>query len=99
MRGREQAELGVVHNLLILTRNPTCQEENDGSEKDVEKSYSNKEVVDKLRRLANAENEKTFEIQSAGERIDVLPHATVAFEYERQGNEEEVEIELRWKRR
>ena len=70
-----------------------------GDETDVEKSYSNKEVVAKLRRLADAlEEEKTFEIQIAGERIYVPPYATVEFEYERQGDEEEVEIELRWQR-
>ena len=69
-------------------------------EKDVEKSYSTKEVVAKLRRLADAlEEEKTFEIQIAGERISVPPYATVEFEYEREGDEEGVEIELRWKRR
>lgn len=69
-----------------------------GREKDVEKSYSTKEVVAKLRRLADAlEEKKTFEIQIAGERIYVPPHATVEFEYERVGDEEEVEIELRWK--
>lgn len=68
-------------------------------EKDVEKTYSNKEVVAKLRRLADAlEEGKTFEIQIAGERIYVPPYAAVEFEYERQGDEEEVEIELRWKR-
>ena len=71
-----------------------------GSDKDVEKSYSNKEVVAKLRRLADAlEEEKTFEIQIAGERVYVPPYATVEFEYAREGDEEEVEIELRWKRR
>ena len=70
-----------------------------GDETDVEKSYSNKEVVAKLRRLADAlEEEKTFEIQIAGERIYVPPYATVEFEYERQGDKEEVEIELRWQR-
>jgi len=70
-----------------------------GSDKDVEKSYSNKEVVAKLRRLADAlEQEKTFEIQIAGERVYVPPYATVEFEYAREGDEEEVEIELRWKR-
>ena len=69
-------------------------------EKDVEKSYPNKEVVAKLRRLADAlEEGKTFEIQIAGERIYVPPYASVEFEYERHGEEEEVEIELRWKRR
>jgi amphi-Trp domain-containing protein len=69
-------------------------------EVEAEKSYSNKEVVAKLRRLADAlEEEKTFEIQIAGERIYIPPYATVEFEYERQGDEEEVEIELKWKRR
>jgi amphi-Trp domain-containing protein len=67
--------------------------------KDVEKSYSNKEVVAKLRRLADAlEEGKTFEIQIAGERIYIPPYASVEFEYERQGDAEEVEIELSWKR-
>ena len=70
-----------------------------GDERDVEKSYSNKEVVAKLRRLADAlEQETTFEIQIAGERIYIPPYATVEFEYERQGDEEEVEIELKWQR-
>ncbi len=68
-------------------------------EKEVEKSYATKEVVAKLRRLADAlENEKTFEIQVAGERIYVPPYATVEFEYAREGDEEELEIEIKWKR-
>ena len=68
-------------------------------EKDVEKSYSTKEVVAKLRRLADAlEEEKTFEIQIGGERVYVPPYATVEFEYERTEDGEEVEIELKWKR-
>ena len=71
-----------------------------GNDKDVEKSYSTGEVVAKLRRLADAlEAEKTFEIQIAGERVYVPPYATVEFEYQREGDEEEVEIELKWKRR
>ena len=70
-----------------------------GIEKDVEKSYSNKEVAAKLRRLADAlEGEKAFEIQIAGERIYIPPSATVEFEYQRQGDDEEVEIEIKWKR-
>lgn len=68
-------------------------------DKEAEKSYSTKEVVAKLRRLADAlEEEKTFEIQIAGERIYIPPYATVEFEYAREGDEEEVEIELSWKR-
>ena len=69
-------------------------------EKDVEKSYSNKGVVAKLRRLADAlEQGRTFEIQVAGERVRVPPHAAVEFEYQREGDEEELEIELKWTRR
>ena len=69
-------------------------------EKEVEKSYATKEVAAKLRRLADAlESEKTFEIQVAGERIYVPPYASVEFEYARAGDEEELEIEVKWKRR
>ena len=69
-------------------------------EKDIEKSYSTKEVVAKLRRLADSlEAEQTFEIQIGGERIYVPSDAIVEFEYSREGDEEEVEIELKWKRR
>jgi amphi-Trp domain-containing protein len=69
-------------------------------EKDVEKSYSNKGVAAKLRRLADAlEEGKSFEIQVAGERVRVPPRATVEFEYQREGDEEELEIEVKWTRR
>ena len=63
---------------------------------DVEKECSKTEVIDKLRRLADAlEQDKTFEIQIDGERIYVPPFAQIEFEYERdsEGNEE-IEIEL-----
>lgn len=68
-------------------------------EMEVEKSYSNKEVVAKLRRLADAlEQEVSFEIQIAGERIYIPPYASIEFEYQRGEGEEEVEIEIKWKR-
>lgn len=69
-------------------------------ETEVEKSYSKHEVVAKLRRLADAlEQDKTFEIQIAGERIYVPPFATVEFEYERaEDGAEEMEIEIKWKK-
>ncbi|MGH9942844.1 MAG: amphi-Trp domain-containing protein [Pyrinomonadaceae bacterium] len=66
---------------------------------DVEKSYAAKETIAKLRRLADAlEAEKTFEIQIDGERIYVPPDASIEFEYERAGDQEGIEIELKWKR-
>lgn len=69
-------------------------------EKDVEKSYRNRDVAAKLRRLADAlEEGRTFRIQIGGERVAVPPDARVEFEYQREGDEEEVEIELKWTRR
>jgi amphi-Trp domain-containing protein len=66
---------------------------------DVEKAYATKDVVAKLRRLADAlEDKKTFEIQIAGKRIFIPPYATVEFEYEQTEAGEEVEIELKWRR-
>ena len=67
---------------------------------DVEKKYSKHEAVGKLRRLADAlEQDKTFEIQIAGERIYVPPFATVEFEYQRgEDGAEEMEIEIKWKK-
>lgn len=69
-------------------------------ELEVEKTYANHEVVAKLRRLADAlEQDKTFEIQIAGERIYVPPFATIEFEYERgEDGAEEMEIEIKWKK-
>ena len=68
-------------------------------EKEVEKSYSNKGVVAKLRRLADAlEQEKPFTIQVAGERMVVPVDARVSVEHERSEGEEELEFQLTWKR-
>lgn len=70
------------------------------NEIEVEKSYSNRENIGKLRRLADAlEQEKTFEIQIAGQRIYVPPYASVEFEYEKTEDGEEMEIEIKWKKR
>jgi amphi-Trp domain-containing protein len=68
-------------------------------EVDVEKPSSTREVVARLRRLADAlETNRSFAIQICGERISVPPHATVEFEYERDGDEEELEIEIKWRK-
>lgn len=67
-------------------------------ERDIEKVYSNKDFVAKLRRLADAiENEKKFEIQIAGERIYVPVRAAFTIEHEREGVEEEIEFQIKWK--
>ena len=67
-------------------------------ERDIEKAYSKKEFVEKLRRLADSiENGKKFEIQIAGERIYVPVRAELNIEHEREGGEEEIEFQIKWK--
>jgi amphi-Trp domain-containing protein len=66
-------------------------------DRDVEKVYSTSEFVSKLRRLADAlETGERFEIQVAGERVYVPARAEFNVEHERDGNEEEIEFQLRW---
>ena len=67
---------------------------------DLEKRYANREVAAKLRRLADAlESGTPFEIQIAGQRVRTSADPTVEIEYERLGDEEELEIEVKWTRR
>jgi amphi-Trp domain-containing protein len=66
-------------------------------ERDVEKIYSTSEFVSKLRRLADAlEAGERFEIQVAGDRVYVPARAEFNVEHEREGNEEEIEFQLKW---
>jgi len=67
------------------------------TERDLEKSYSNKEFVEKLRRLADSiEAGDQFEIQIAGERIYVPVRAEFTIEHERTDVEEEIEFQVKW---
>jgi amphi-Trp domain-containing protein len=64
---------------------------------EVEKGYSNKQTAEKLRRLAEAiEQGKEFEIQVSGQRIYVPADATIDFEYERDEESHELEVEIKW---
>jgi amphi-Trp domain-containing protein len=66
-------------------------------DRDVERVYSTPEFVAKLRRLADAlEAGRRFEIQVAGERIHVPARAEFNVEHEREGDEEELEFQLKW---
>ena len=68
-------------------------------ERDIEKTYTTKQLVAKLRRLADClENGKQFKIQIAGERIQIPDKAVFNIEHEREGNAEEVEFQFKWKR-
>jgi amphi-Trp domain-containing protein len=66
-------------------------------DRDIEKSYSTKEFVAKLRRLADSlEKDEKFEIQIAGERIYVPVRADFNIEHEREDSSEEIEFQIKW---
>ena len=68
-------------------------------DRDIEKGYSIKQTVAKLRRLADClESGKQFQIQIAGERIKIPADAIFNIEHEREGNTEEVEFQFKWER-
>ena len=68
-------------------------------DRDIEKSYTTKEFVSKLRRLADSlETGKKFNIQIAGERIYVPEDATYSIEHERGDGEEEIEFQIKWEK-
>ena len=68
------------------------------AERDVEKVYSTKEYVAKLRRFADAlEAGEKFEIQIDGERVYVPVRAEFSIEHERGSDEEEIEFQIKWK--
>ena len=69
----------------------------DKQERDIEKGYTVSEYVAKLLRLADAlESGEKFEIQIAGERIYVPVRAEFNIEHEREGNNEEIEFQIKW---
>jgi amphi-Trp domain-containing protein len=69
-------------------------------ERDVEKEYPKADFAAKLRRLADAiENGSRFEIRIAGKRIYVPVRATFSIEHEKAGDEEEIEFQVKWKRK
>lgn len=69
------------------------------ADRDVEKAYLTDQFVAKLRRLADClESGENFSIKVAGEEIYVPDHAIFNIEHEREGNEEELEFQLKWTR-
>nr|WP_298411250.1 amphi-Trp domain-containing protein [uncultured Halomonas sp.] len=73
---------------------------NDKTERDIEKSYPTADFIAKLRRLADClEKGEQFEISIAGERIYVPVRATYSIEHEREEDEEEIEFQIKWKKK
>ena len=68
------------------------------ADRDIERNYTVPEFAAKLRRLADAlESGSSFRIQVAGERFRVPRAAEISVEHEREGDEEEVEFQLKWR--
>lgn len=69
------------------------------SARDIEKTYSTADFVEKLRRLADAlERGERFDIQIAGERIYVPVRARYNIEHERSKDGEEIEFQIKWEK-
>ncbi len=70
------------------------------TERDIEKTYSKRQLVAKLRRLAAAlEGRRPFTIQVAGERLRIPADAAANIEDERTGARHEQEFQLEWTER
>ena len=67
--------------------------------RDVEQNYPKRQLIQKLRRLADClENDEPFRIQVAGVRVQIPSDATINLEHEVSAAEEEIEFQLKWKR-
>ena len=65
--------------------------------RDIEKTYTTKQFIAKLRRLADSlEAGKNFTIQITGERIYVPVHAHFNIEHEREDGAHEIEFQIKW---
>ena len=68
-------------------------------DRDLTRTYTRRQFVEKLRRLADAiEENRPFTIQVAGERLRIPAEARFNIEHERSGNDEELEFQLLWTR-
>ena len=65
--------------------------------RDIERDYPKRQLIAKLRRLADClEDDKRFRLQVGGERVSVPPDARISIEHERGSSEEEIEFQLKW---
>lgn len=65
--------------------------------RDLERSYSRAQFVAKLRRFADAlEEKRAFTIQVANERLHIPVDADFNIEHERAAGLEELEFQIRW---
>lgn len=65
---------------------------------DTEKTYSKKEYIKKLRRLADSlEKARSFSIQIKGKKVSVPKNAEISIEHEKERDMEEIEFQIKWK--
>ncbi len=65
--------------------------------RDVEKVYTKKDFIKKIRRLADAlEKDQKFVIQVAGEKIAIPQDAVINIEHEKGKEGEELEFQIKW---
>jgi amphi-Trp domain-containing protein len=67
------------------------------SNRDVERNLTTAQFVATLRRIADAlEGDETVRIQVQGSRFHIPRTATLSIEHEREGDNEELELQLSW---
>ena len=67
-------------------------------ERDVERAVSAEEFAATLRRVADAlESGSKIEVRVSGARVYVPVRAEFSIEHEREGDEEELEFQIKWK--
>lgn len=68
--------------------------------RDIEKVYSRKQFVAKLRRFADSlESNKPFRIQIGNENLYIPTNSTFNIEHEREEKNEEIEFQIKWIRK
>ncbi|HJL18269.1 MAG TPA: amphi-Trp domain-containing protein [Sandaracinaceae bacterium LLY-WYZ-13_1] len=69
------------------------------ADRDVERDCPTERFVQTLRRLADAlEAGEPFRIQVANARFTVPQQAALSIEHEAEGGDEELELQLKWRR-
>lgn len=70
------------------------------NKRDVEKEYSRQQFISKLKRLIEAlELNKSFRIQVGNEKLFIPANAIVNIEHEREGEQNELEFQIKWKKK
>lgn len=68
------------------------------AERDVERHCSKEDFIATLRRVADAlERGEAVRIQVAGKRFSIPTSAELSIEHEVEGDEAELELQLRWR--